>query len=140
MDDTGFRIETLTDETVKSLKSNEVAAIAYSEGGAMGEAGVISVFYLRDEEIIAAKANWVSRQIDFNRIERKFNFLDEKNPDWCCIYMGCGHLLSVNISEYPELAKRFEGMYEDEVGMCHRDSIYKCLKNRVSEKDNEKRK
>lgn len=133
MSDTKFRTETLTDETVKSLKNNEVAAIAYSEGGAMGEAGVITVFYLRNKDIIMAKGNWVTKQVSFKRVEKKFDFLNEKNPDWDIIYMGCGHLLSVNISEYPELAKRFDGLYEDEVGMYHRDYIYECLEAKIAD-------
>ncbi|MCM1222966.1 MAG: hypothetical protein NC548_51795, partial [Lachnospiraceae bacterium] len=123
----GFKQVRLTNDLIPHFVKSDTATIAITAGGGMGEAGAVVVYCRSGQETIAASGNYVYGDVDMDLLGGTLGCFGENNPDWAEFYMGCGNSLLVNRTEFPALAQRFTGKYDDEVGAIHRKEILKAL-------------
>lgn len=116
----------LDSENIENLSRYDVAAVSVAGGGAMGTPGEVVVYYREGGKAYASSGNQMWGSVDMKLLDKKLHCF-AKNKGWEEIYMGAGHSLFVNHTDFPELMRQFEGKYEDEVGMMHKDVIMKAL-------------
>lgn len=118
---------TITNRDAAHLKKGDVAAIAITAGGGMGTPGKIVVYHRQKDKIIIAKGNYVYGDIDMDLLNERLGCFGKNDADWKEFYIGCGNTLLVNSVDYPELARKFEGKCDDEIGVIHYAEIVKAL-------------
>lgn len=123
----GFKQVRLTNDLIPHFVKSDTAAIAITAGGGMGEPGAVVVYCRSGQETIAVSGNYVYGDVDMDLLGGTLGCFGENNPDWAEFYMGSGNSLLVNRTEFPVLAQRFTGKYDDEVGAIHRKEILKAL-------------
>lgn len=128
----------LTDNDVVRLEKRNVAAVAVTVGGGMGTPGEVVVYYRRKDDILVARGNYVYGDIDMGLLKEKLGLFDKSGGDWKEFYMGCGNSLLVNSADYPELAKKFEGKCDEDIGDIHYAEIMNALSGTVSHSGNKR--